>query len=88
MTGDWVTKAVSELLWTGFLASLPFLVATTLVGILASAVQVVTQISEAALSFVPKLVAAGLAVVLFGPWALQVVARFTVQLWSRIPQVV
>jgi flagellar biosynthetic protein FliQ len=88
MTSEWATRLAGELLWTGFLVSVPLLGITTLVGVLASVVQVVTQISEAALSFVPKLVAAALALVLFGPWMLQVLIRFTTSLWARIPQLV
>lgn len=88
MTSEWATKLAAELLWTGFLVSMPILGLATLVGVAASIVQVVTQISEAALSFVPKLIAAAIALVFFGPWMLQTLARFTVQLWSRIPQLV
>jgi flagellar biosynthetic protein FliQ len=88
MTSEWVTRLMTEMLWTGFIVSAPLLGLTTAVGVLASVVQVVTQLSEAALSFVPKLVAAGLALVLFGPWMLQMLARFAVQLWTRIPQLV
>src|SRR3954468_15571826 len=71
MTSEWVTKLAGELLWTGFLVSVPLLGLTTAVGVLASILQVVTQVSEAALSFVPKLVAAGIGLVLFGPWMLR-----------------
>jgi flagellar biosynthetic protein FliQ len=88
MTSEWATRLAAELLWTGFLVSIPILGFTTLVGVLASVIQVVTQISEQALSFVPKLLAAALALVLFGPWMLQMLSRFTVQLWARIPQLV
>lgn len=88
MTSEWATKLTAELLFTGFLVSAPVLLVATAVGILASIVQVVTQISESALSFVPKLAAAAIALVIFGPWMLQVLARFTIQLWARIPQLV
>lgn len=88
MTSEWATKLTAELLWTGFLVSVPLLGITTLVGVIASIVQVVTQISESALSFVPKLIAAALVLVFFGPWMLQMLAKFTAQLWARIPQMV
>src|SRR4051812_38159904 len=61
MTGDWVLKMTSDLLWTGLLVSLPILGLTMAVGLAVSVVQVVTQIQEMSLTFVPKLVAAGIA---------------------------
>lgn len=85
MTGDLALRMTSDLLWTGLLLSLPLLGLTMLVGLAVSVLQVITQIQEMSLSFVPKLVTAGVAVVVFGPWMLRTLCQFTVQLWSRIP---
>jgi flagellar biosynthetic protein FliQ len=86
MTGDWVLRITSDLLWTGLLVSLPILGLTMLVGLAVSVLQVITQVQEMSLSFVPKLIAAGVAVVAFGPWMLRTLCQFVIQLWSRIPQ--
>jgi flagellar biosynthetic protein FliQ len=48
-------------------------------------VQAVTQIQEMSLSFVPKLMTAGICLVVFGPWMLRTLVQFTVRLWSGIP---
>ena len=85
MQGDLAIRVTADLFWTGLVVCLPVLGITMLVGLLVSVVQVVTQIQEMSLSAVPKLVAAGLAVVAFGPWMLRTLCRFTVSLWSQIP---
>jgi flagellar biosynthetic protein FliQ len=56
-----------------------------LVGLAISILQVVTQVQEMSLTFVPKLLAAGAAVIAFGPWMLRTLCRFAVTLWSQIP---
>jgi flagellar biosynthetic protein FliQ len=88
MTGDWVLRMTSDLLWTGLLVSLPILGLTLLVGLAVSVVQVITQIQEMSLTFVPKLIAAGVALIAFGPWMLRTLCQWVIQLWSRIPQLV
>jgi flagellar biosynthetic protein FliQ len=50
--------------------------------------QVLTQVQEMSLTFVPKLVTAGVAIVVFGPWMLRTLCQFAVQLWSQIPALV
>jgi flagellar biosynthetic protein FliQ len=56
-----------------------------LVGLVISILQVVTQVQEMSLTFVPKLAAAAFASIVFGSWMLRKLAQFTVQLWSGIP---
>jgi len=85
MQGDLAIRVTADLFWTGLMVCLPVLGITMLVGLAVSVLQVVTQIQEMSLSFVPKLVAAGLAVIAFGPWMLRTLCRFTVTLWSQIP---
>jgi len=85
MQGEFAMRVTADLFWTGLMVCLPVLGITMLVGVVVSVLQVVTQIQEMSLSFVPKLVAAGLAVVAFGPWMLRTLCRFTVSLWSQIP---
>jgi flagellar biosynthesis protein FliQ len=82
---DLAMKITADLFWTGLLVSLPVLGLTMVVGLLVSVVQVVTQIQEMSLSFVPKLVAAGVAIIAFGPWMLRTLCHFAVGLWSQIP---
>ena len=60
---------------------LPVLGVALLVGL----VQAATSISEATLSFVPKLVAAGVALALFGALMLRLLSDFTLEMYDRIP---
>jgi flagellar biosynthetic protein FliQ len=85
MHADLALGMASDLFWTGLLVSLPVLGATMLVGVLVSLLQVVTQVQEMSLTFVPKLLTAGAVVVVAGPWMLGRLRQFTVHLWTGIP---
>lgn len=55
----------------------PALAISLVVGLLISVFQAVTQINEATLTFIPKIVAVGAALVLLGPWMLRSLMDFT-----------
>jgi flagellar biosynthetic protein FliQ len=86
--GDLALKLTADLFWTGLLVSLPVLGLTMLAGLVISVFQAVTQIQEMSLSFVPKLLVAGAAIIAFGPWMLRTLCRFAIGLWSQIPTLV
>jgi flagellar biosynthetic protein FliQ len=75
----------SETLWTAMLLAAPLIGFTTLVGLLVSILQVVTQIQESSLTFVPKLIAATGVLLAFGGWMLTTLARFAERLIGGIP---
>jgi flagellar biosynthetic protein FliQ len=81
-------RMLAELLWTGLWVCLPLLGLTLLTGILISIVQVVTQIQEASLAFIPKLIVATVVLVALGPWMLSKLVQFTTRLWTGIPGVI
>ncbi|MGJ3703982.1 flagellar biosynthetic protein FliQ [Variovorax sp. AFSI2.2] len=85
MHADLALKMMSDLFWTGLLVCLPLLGLTMLVGIVISVLQVVTQVQEMSLTFVPKLVTAAAVMIVAGPWMLRKLTQFTVQLWGGIP---
>jgi flagellar biosynthetic protein FliQ len=85
---DLAMKMTADLFWTGLLVCLPVLGLTLLVGLVVSVLQVVTQIQETSLTFIPKLLTAGAAMIAFGPWMLRTLCRFAVTLWSQIPSMV
>lgn len=76
---------MADLFWTGLLICLPLLGLTMLIGIIISVLQVVTQVQEMSLTFVPKLLTAGAVVIVAGPWMLRKLTQFTAQLWGSIP---
>ena len=70
---------------TAMLVAGPMLAVALVVGLVISVVQAVTQVQEQTLSFVPKLVAVALVFLLALPWLLQVLVRYTTELFRGIP---
>ncbi len=60
------------------------LIISLIVGLIVSIIQAVTQIQEATLAFVPKIVAVLLSLIIFGPWILKVMTQFTLDLLNNI----
>ena len=75
----------SDTLWTAILLAAPVIGLTTLVGLIVSILQVVTQIQESSLSFVPKLVAAAAVLLVLGGWMLTILTQFATRLIANIP---
>ena len=63
-------------------------VPSLVVGLLVALFQAATQINEATLSFIPKLVAAFLILLLAGPWMLQLLVDYIRRLFESIPQLI
>lgn len=72
---------------TVFLAG-PLLLAALAVGLVISIFQAATQINEATLQFVPKLVILFIILLLFGPWMLQYLMDYMERLFQSIPQLI
>jgi flagellar biosynthetic protein FliQ len=85
MSSDAALRLVGELLWTALLVGAPILGVTLLVGLAVSVLQVVTQIQEMTLTFVPKIIAAVAVIVLFGPWMLRKLVLYAASLITSIP---
>ena len=77
MTQDIIIYLGREALLTVLLVSAPILLGTLLVGLLISIFQATTQIQEQTMTFAPKIVIALLAIVLFGPWMMNILVGFT-----------
>jgi flagellar biosynthetic protein FliQ len=67
-----------------FLAG-PLLLTTLATGLLISLFQAATQVNEMTLTFIPKILAVFVVLVLAGPWQLQVIITFTRKLFTEIP---
>jgi flagellar biosynthetic protein FliQ len=85
MGSDVVLQLMAQLLWGAVLISAPLLVSTLLVGLLVSVLQVVTQVQDMSLTFIPKLVAAVASLAVFGPWMLRKLLLLASGLISNIP---
>lgn len=66
----------------------PILLVTLIVGLVISIFQAATQINEMTLSFIPKLLAVGITVVLLGPWLITTMVDYMQSLFSQIPGLV
>ncbi len=79
MTEEMVmTIALEAIKTTVFLAG-PLLLAAMLVGILVSLLQAITQINEATLTFIPKMIAVVLVLVVMAPWMLEILQNYATQ---------
>ena len=85
MGSDLALQIMADLLWNALLIAAPLLLVTLAVGLLISVVQVVTQVQEMSLTYIPKIIAAIMVLVLFGPWMLKRLISFSVTLISNIP---
>lgn len=68
--------------------SAPLFIAALATGLIVSIFQAATQINEATLSFVPKLVVMFITLVLAGPWMITVLTDFVRRLYGSIPSII
>ena len=66
----------------------PLLLVALIIGLIISIFQAATQINEATLSFIPKLVGVFVALVVAGPWMLSVMLDYMRQVFTGIPNMV
>jgi flagellar biosynthesis protein FliQ len=74
-------------LTTAAIVATPFVLIALAVGLLMSIVQAATQLQENVLTFVPKLIALGVALTVCGPWALGQLTRYTERIGETIVEV-
>jgi flagellar biosynthetic protein FliQ len=84
MTIDSILYLARHTMETALLISAPILLACMISGILISIFQAVTSIRDMTLTMAPKLIAAGVATLLFGNWMLQVLIGFTTEIFNQI----
>lgn len=82
MTVDEVTAIASTALYLVIKVSAPVLLVSLIVGLLISIFQTVTSIQEQTLTFVPKILAVFLSLIVLGNWMLTELSGFMAQLWS------
>ncbi|MFV5213308.1 flagellar biosynthesis protein FliQ [Azonexus caeni] len=88
MTPGTVMEIGRQAIEAALMLSAPLLLAALVVGLIISIFQAATQINEATLQFVPKLVAIFLVLILFGPWMLQYMVDYIQRLFGSIPQLI
>ena len=88
MNSTAVIAMLREALELTLLVSAPLLLTALVTGLVVSVFQAATQINEMTLSFIPKLVSLFVAIVVAGPWILQLLTDYTQRLFHGIPGMV
>lgn len=83
MTIDIVTAISSRALYTIILTAAPVLMISLIVGLLVSVFQTVTSIQEQTLTFVPKILAVFISLMILGHWMLNNMVTFMTDLWGN-----
>lgn len=84
MEADFVVGLLGGMFETALKIAMPILAATLIVGLLISVFQVVTQIQEMTLTFVPKILITIAVLATAGPWMLGTLAQFAIETISSI----
>jgi len=74
-----------ETLMIAILLAAPLLGASLIMGIIISIFQAVTQIHEMTLTFIPKIAAVTIVLIILMPWMLSIIVNFTVKLLASLP---
>ncbi len=85
MTEEFVIHMFREAFYTMLIVSAPILVVSLIVGLVISVLQAATSVQEVTLTFVPKIIAIAVVLVLTLPWMMDVMTTFTIDLFSQIP---
>ncbi len=85
MTPEFVVEIVQRTIEIAVLLSAPVLVSSLAIGLVVSLFQAVTQINEATLTFLPKILIAGLSLVFFLPWMISLIVSFTSGILTNLP---
>ncbi|ABW19041.1 flagellar biosynthesis protein FliQ [Alkaliphilus oremlandii] len=84
MSESMVIELGQQAMFTILLLSAPTLLIGLIVGLAVSIFQATTQIQEATLAFIPKIVAILGSLVVFGPWLLSMMINFTLKLFTNM----
>lgn len=82
MTVETVMDIARETLWIIITSAAPLLLISLVVGLVISVFQTITSIQEQTLTFVPKILAVFIGMMIFGGWILNNIVGFMERLWS------
>ena len=84
MTEDLVLTMGAEAIKTMLYLAGPLLIAAMVIGILVSVFQAITQINEATLTFIPKMVGIIVILAVMAPWMLRIMQEYSVTVFGNI----
>jgi flagellar biosynthetic protein FliQ len=88
MTPESVIAMGRTAMETTLMVAAPLLLVALIVGLIISIFQAATQINEQTLSFIPKLVAVFVTLVLAGPWMITIMTDYMRTIFTGIPQMI
>ena len=88
MTSDLAVELFRNAMLAGIKLCGPLLMVALIVGLVIGVLQAATQINEASISFVAKLIAIGATVLILGSWTLRQMVDYTARTFSSISEVV
>lgn len=88
MTEDIIIKLGQDALRTTAMLAAPMLLSTLVVGLVVSIFQALTQINEATLTFIPKMIVVAAVFILAGPWMMDLMSNYTITLFENIATIV
>lgn len=86
METDRALNLLNDMLWNALIVAAPLLAAMLVIGVAISILQVATQLQEATLSYVPKLLTAAVILIALGPWMVTRLTEFARGLYLIIPE--
>ena len=87
MSPEFVIEIGRKAVQTVLLVAAPMLLSGLIIGLVVSIFQAATQINEQTMTFVPKIVAVLLALLIFGPWIMNIILPYTVGVFKDIATV-
>jgi flagellar biosynthesis protein FliQ len=87
MSPETVVHIGKQAVQTVLLGSGPMLIAALVVGLIISIFQAATQINEQTMTFIPKIVAVFITLLIFGPWLMNLLTTFTAGIFINIATV-
>lgn len=87
MGADQSLGLLNQMLWAVLTIAAPVVAVVMIVGLIVSVLQVATQLQEMTLSYIPKLLAAVLVLIAVGPWMIERITHFAVDLIRTIPSI-
>ncbi len=85
MSGQLVIQLGQEALLIVMIVSAPMLGLGLIIGLMVSVFQATTSIQEQTLAFIPKIIAVFVAILIFGPWMLQIMTSYITGIFVNLP---
>jgi flagellar biosynthetic protein FliQ len=83
MSEDIVMQIAAETMKTMILIAGPMLIAAMVIGIIVSVLQAITQINEATLTFIPKMIAILIVLAVMAPWMMEVLRNYSSEIFGN-----